>query len=86
MSEPTRLESYFAPMLGSDALERAGLLPEDARELIEMSLAQDRVIRHLATIVALLQCRAKLGVPTGKHGVRWSLPPVPSSREEAIGA
>jgi hypothetical protein len=62
MSEPSRLDSYFVPMLGGADLERSGLLPDDARELIEIARAQDRVIRHLAVQLEAARLRERLGV------------------------
>jgi hypothetical protein len=62
MSEPSRLDSYFVPMLSGADLERSGLLPDDARELIEIARDQDRVIRHLAVQLESARLRERMGV------------------------
>ena len=57
MSAPSRLESYFRPLLDSGKIDRSGLLPDDARELLAIAEAQDRVIRYLAEVIQKTQVR-----------------------------
>jgi hypothetical protein len=81
MSEPSRLDSYFAPMLGAADLERFGLLPDDARELIEIARDQDRVIRHLAAVIRPI-VKARTGPARGPDGPRASNSSVDHPREK----
>ncbi len=81
-----RLQSHFRSLLELGACDV--IAPDEARELIEIALAQDRVIRYLAETVKALKpnveaARPRMGLPCGKWGVRWSLPPLPARRMDS---